>query len=472
MSTIGALLKDLNKRHTEYSEVNDIKAIASLIPEYENLLNHMPNELPILFGLATVKLQCGFNGSAIALFQQALIDHEDTPEVWNNLGSAWMAENKRDKAKECYEKALALRDDADYHNNICTLYINEGVPEKAEKWALSGLEVDSTHPRLHWNYGLALLEQGKWEKGFKQYECGLHSYDRPNRNYGEGIDFWDGTPGQRVVVYGEQGVGDELMYASCIPDLMKDCEVVLDCHDRLLGLFERSFDLKCFPTRKKNTIEWPHGEKPFDARIAIGSLFKHYRSDGNFPKVAYLKPDMEKVKKYRKKFEALGPGPYVGIGWRAGMKKTRNDVRSLKLSWFNPIFEQGGTFISIQYTKDSLDKTERFYHDHGHKIHHWPQAVETGPKEDRYPGMDYDETVALIAALDLVICPNTTAVHLCGAIGQQCWTLTPKACAWRYQLEGEHMPMYGPWVRQFRETDSWQDLIEEVAREYGYLEAA
>jgi len=198
-------------------------------------------------------------------------------------------------------------------------------------------------------------------------------------------------------------------------------------------------------------------------------LFQRYRKHG-FPKERYLTPDPVKVEKYRARLEALGPGPYVGVGWQAGYKKTRQDLRSFKLKQFLPVFEQGGTFISLQYTEGAEDKVKRFKDEHGHEIHHWKDVVESkDPEGEKYTGFDYDETIALIKALDLCILPNTTAVHVCGAIGQLCWTLTPKACAWRYQLEGDLMPMYGPWVLQVREKDNWLETFEAVAKNYEWF---
>ena len=470
MSTLGELFNDIHARHTEYTNQNNLAGIEGLISEYENLLNHAPDEIAFLFALGTVKLQLGMHGSAIALFQQALTINDQVPEILNNLGSAWKGENDNVKAKEYYERALALRDDADYYNNMATLYVNEGNPVECERWARDGLVLSPEHSRIHWNLSLSLLEQGKWAEGFDEYEYGLKSLDRPDRNYE--VPFWDGTPGKKIVVYGEQGMGDEIMWASCLPDVMKDCDVVFDCHDRMIDIFTRSFKVKCYPTRKDNELHWVQKEK-LDAKVAIGSLFKFYRREGEFPKVPYLKADPRKVKKWRKKLEKLGPGPYVGVGWKAGGKKTRHDLRSLKLGWFKPVFEQGGTFVSLQYTADAGGKVKRFEEDSGYKIHHWADTVETGLGDNRFAGLNYDETVSLVGALDLVICPNTTLVHLCGALGKDCWTLTPKACAWRYQLQGSEMPMYGPWVRQFREEGVFSELLEQIAEEYGrYLRKA
>ena len=123
---------------------------------------------------------------------------------------------------------------------------------------------------------------------------------------------------------------------------------------------------------------------------------------------------------------------------------------------FLPLIETGGTFVSLQYTSDAAGKIERFAEDTGHHIHHWPEVVESHDGPDKatrkaYPGNNYDHTAALVTALDLCIIPNTAVAHLCGALGEECWTLTPKAPAWRYGLTGTEMPMYGLWVQQYRE---------------------
>ena len=133
-----------------------------------------------------------------------------------------------------------------------------------------------------------------------------------------------------------------------------------------------------------------------------------------------------------------------------------------------PLLEKDATFISLQYTEDAARKCEQFEKDTGIKIHHWPKTVEAGPNESRYPGYDYSHTLALIQALDLCILPNTTAVHACGAIGHNCWTMTPQKCAWRYQLQGDEMPMYGHWVRQYRQADAvgWEKTVETISKDF------
>jgi tetratricopeptide (TPR) repeat protein len=468
------LLKDaiaiIQERHREAAETNNQQMIHACLLDYKNLLGSSPDDLALLFFTGTCELQLGFNGPAINYFRRCLEIAPETPEIWNNLGSAYKAENLDEKALECWQEALKIREDADYYNNMVTLYINTGSPEKGMEWAEKGLALKPDMARLRWNYSLLLLEQGRWKEGFAEYEYGKASLDRPERNYTNDGDlpWWNGEPGN-VVVYGEQGMGDEVMFASCIPDAMEKADIVFDCHPRMIDIWKRSFGIDCFPTRKGQDVSWARDYR-FDYRCAIGDLFRIFRSDGNFPKTPYLKPDPELVKHYRAKLEATGPGPYIGISWLAGTKSTRTDFRSIKLGHIKELFEVGGTFISLQYTEGAEGKVERFKNDTGYEIHHWKDVVEanTGEMDEqgqsvRATGFNYDHTVALISALDLCILPNTTAVHVCGALGKECWTLTPKEAAWRYQLKGNEMPMYKS-VTQFR--DGIEQVIEAYRERY------
>ena len=470
------VLKQLHHIHLEATNNRDMGAIREVRDRYHAILNQAPDDPNLLFSTATCEMQLGNNGASMAMFHRCLQINPELPEIWNNLGSAYKAENMDEEAEKCWLKALELKEATDYLNNMVTLYVNTGMPEKGMKWAERGLELDPNHARLNWNYSLLLLEQGRWAEGFQHYEYGKESMDRPKRAYSkdpDAIPWWSGEPG-KVVIYGEQGMGDEIMYASAIPDLIERVgakNVIFDCHPRMKSLWKRTFpNIKLYDTRKSNDVSWAKHER-IDYRCAMGELFKIFRSDGVFPKLPYLKADPKLVKKYRKRLAEAGPGPYVGVAWLAGSKGTRTEFRSVKLGHLRPLFECGGTFVSLQYTDGAQGKCDRFYKDSGIKVHHWKEVVEanTGDLDKdgnsiRTIGFNYDHSVALIEALDLVIAPNTTAVHVCGALGKECWSITPKEAAWRYQLSGKHMPMYGDWVTLYRGGAALERITEEYKR--------
>lgn len=458
--TLAELFADAQRKHLEATNARNQGAIREVFEEYNVCLNMAPEEPAIQFALGSCCHQLGFNGLAIALFKRALEHQPDRPEIWNNLGSTYKAEYKHEEAEKHWKRALELRpNNSDYLLNLSTLYINEGRPQDGLAIAEKAVEIDPSNEKAHWNRSLLYLELGRWREGFIGYDAGLISLDRQYRIFdaGDNIPTWQGeklNQNYTIVVYGEQGLGDEIMFASCIPDLIATgAKVIYECHPRLYAVMKRSFPKlhALYPTRKARTIDWTDKHK-IDYKVAIGSLFRWFRSEGQFPRKPYLIPNPDLVSGYKKMLN--GKDPFIGFGWAGGSKKTHGSARSLQLTPMLPVLSQEATFVSLQYTPEADEKIARFERDHGIKIHHWPNIV-------RHE--DYDHTIALIAALDLVIAINTTAVHVCGAIGKHCWTMTPDRCAWRYSQGGDHMVMYGDWVTQFRENGDMKQAIGKAA---------
>jgi hypothetical protein len=103
------------------------------------------------------------------------------------------------------------------------------------------------------NRGMAYLALRRWREGFRDYQANIGK-DKNRREMKYGSEpRWDGKKGLNVVCYGEQGIGDELSFASCIPDLIADCKsVTLEVDKRLAPLFRRSFPTaEVFGTRYK-----------------------------------------------------------------------------------------------------------------------------------------------------------------------------------------------------------------------------
>jgi tetratricopeptide repeat protein len=387
-------------------------------------------------------------------------------EVTNALGTCFKHENKIDEARELFMQAqegIALN--ADIQNNLGTLYINEGKPTKALEHLDLALSIQPNHPQACWNKSLAHLELGEYKQGWAHYDAGFAAKVRMERNYSAvNLPAWDGTPGKTLVVYGEQGIGDEIMFASCLPDLLAcSKQVVFDCHKKLHSLFADSFPgIDIYPTREDEMITWPMVKEgqpryPFDARIAIGSLPKFFRPNlESFPGTPFIKPNVTKEAEWAVRLNKLGPRPKIGIGWIGGHKRTRVEVRSTSLESLLPILQQDADFISLQYT-DCEREIAEFEKKHGIKIHHYKDAV---------AGPNYADAAALVSNLDLVITVCTSVVHLAGAMGVPTWVLTPSRPAWRYRLDLDYMPWYGKTVTLFRQaSDStdWTPVVAEVS---------
>jgi tetratricopeptide (TPR) repeat protein len=376
-------------------------------------------------------------------------------ECLMGIGMCYRYEDDKTEAQACFERGLALAPNhSDLHANIGCMFVNDGRPEGGVRWLTKALEIEPEHPEAKFNLGLLQLEMGQWKEGFANYDEGSHRKNGLGRVYthpdGSTLPMWDGSAGKRVVVYGEQGIGDEIMFASCVPDLKKASElVVLDCHPRLKTLFERSFGVECHGTRKNHEyLEWDVAGYNFNARSPIGSLGRHYRANGEFSGAPYLITGRNKV------VDAL-PGPKIGLAWIGGYKETRATIRSMNLAEMMPILRRGASFVSLQYT-DCRMEIAHAERQCGKRITQFDFISDQKS--------DYDLTAEVVNSLDLVIAINTSAVHLAGALGKECWTLTPDRPAWRYTTtSGEKMPWYGS-VRQFRQGrgEPWANVIERV----------
>lgn len=387
-------------------------------------------------------------------------------ELLNAIGTCHKHENRTAEARKFFEEAQAgVPENPDIQNNLGTLYINEGKPALAMTHLNRALAVEPEHAQAHWNTALAQLEMGNYELGWADYDYGLTAKVRMDRNYTrEPLPFWDGTPDKRLVVYGEQGIGDEILFASCLPDLLKDCpNTVFECHKKLHKLFANSFpDLHIYPTREDEVLTWPllANQTPrynFDAKSPIGSLPRYYRRTlDEFPGTPYLKPTAASELLWSERLATLpGRKPKIGISWMGGHKRTRMEVRSIELEKLLPILSQDADFISLQYTPCE-DELAHFKEKHGITIHHWPEAVYSP---------DYDDTAGLVANLDLVITVCTSVVHLSGSLGVPAWVLTPSRPAWRYRLDLDTLPWYScvALFRQQPDTTDWTPVINDVS---------
>lgn len=420
-----------------------------------NYLNTHYEHVPSLVMAAHISADCKRFGLAQALLKLASKLRPDSSLVWSDLGFCYQEGADDKEGEACFIKALQRNpNNAMALNNLSQLYVNTAQPLKAINCADKAIRLDPKLPDAHYNRGLAQLQLGDWN-GWQGYEYNLGKHKgRKERVYGI-IPRWTGVKGLKLVAYGEQGIGDEISFASCIPDLMKENDVIIECDSRLQGLFSRSFDCKVYGTRYHNSVDWPLKED-IDASVAFGSLPGFYRKkDEDFPGTPYLKADPERRLMMRALLDSLGPKKKVGISWAGGLKETGAARRSMLLYDLMPILRQDATFISLQYR--DAEELVTIEENHGIKVHHWPWIVQA---------KDYDNTAALVAELDLVITVTQAAVHIAGALGTPCWVLVPRAPMWRYRLSGDTMPWYKS-VKLYRQRTEWVHPISEIASDLG-----
>jgi len=363
------------------------------------------------------------------------------------------------EAEAVFKKAIALDPKyVDPYLNIGLNYVVQGKPEKAFPWLEKALSLSPGLPEALFNRGIAKLMNGDWT-GWEDYEAFVgRSPDRKERVYGN-EPRWNGEKGKTIVTYGEQGIGDEIKFSSCIPDLIKDSKkVIIECDRRLKGLFKRSFpEADVYGTRfvtDSPELNWIQNYQ-IDGRAAFSSLPKYYRKKTeDFPGKPFLVADPERRLQWKTLLASISDKKKVGIAWTGGTKATGSNRRRLTLEELLPILSQDFTFVSLEY-RNRDEEIEEFHKKHGIKIHHWQRALDT---------YDYDDTAGLVAELDMVIGVNTSALHLSSSLGVKTLAMIPEWPIWVWGCKGDSVP-WSKDLKIFRQKGSWESVISRVANE-------
>lgn len=379
-----------------------------------------------LTGLGHAYLRLDQDTRAITAYEEALHSLENPSNILLlNLGCAYQHAGNYAGAREVFQKVIT-RSPSDHH----------------ARWYLCQLD----------------LLECRWEQGWANYSARFAAGASPFRP----MPFrrWNGRPSPEdtLLVLADEGLGDEIMFASCTPDLSSRMgHVILECDPRLGRLFQRSFpQVEVIATQRRNQADWLSGCRTPQWQIPSGDLPSFFRNrDEDFPRHSgFLKADPERVTAWTERLDrSIGAGLKVGLSWRGGTDRTRIRARTIQPETWGPILNVPDVhFVNLQYGNYSPELTQ-LEQLHGVRIHDFPEAH-----------VDYDETAALVCSLDLVITVCTAVAHLSGAIGKEVWVLTPHAPGWRYTAGRNSMPWY-PSSRIFRQPapGDWAQTCRELA---------
>ncbi|MCZ7565281.1 MAG: hypothetical protein M5U08_17110 [Burkholderiales bacterium] len=259
-----------------------------------------------------------------------------------------------------------------------------------------------------------------------------------------------------ILVQPEQGVGDEILFASCLPDLIERAgRCVIQCDARLVSLYRHSFPRATVLGSAESPAD-DMSRARLDYHVPIASLPMYLRGTrAEFPRrESYLAGSVRRVAAWRRRLAGLGEGPWVGLSWRGGTARSRGPARSVPLAMLaRALHASGVRWVSLQHDCTEAELAE-IRQAHGVLIHRLPEAL-----------TDLAETAALMGALDLVITIDNTVAQLAGATGRATWAMLPFVPEWRYGVSGDSMPWY-PAARLFRQSapGAWGPVLEAVAR--------
>ena len=448
--------------HNNLGNVYKAKGLlAEAEQSYRRSLEIDPNLVDGISNLGTIYLAAGNPEQAIGFFQRALDITPRYPQAQINMSSALLSMDR-------YQEVVDICSDlVDRSIEFPVVYSNWGRALKGNGDFFDAVDIFDAgvgkfpeDADLHNFRGICLRLIGDLEDGWKGYQWEPYSTDASRVIFDLSVERWHGEPieSRSLLIYGEQGIGDEIMFASCFEELIVQTEkTIIACEPRLKGLFERSFPgativagysfelLQDLIKSHDIDICCPMGDIPVYVRSKISSFKKP---------APYLVPESALVSKWHKRYEEVGAGLKVGISWAGGKDSIQNRHRSIPLMhWIKLLDNANVQFINIQYGDVSGD-LRALEMETGVTVYDW---------SDTNGLTEMDDFSAKISALDLVISIDNSTVHLAGALGVETYVMLPMVPDWRWLLERADSLWYSS-IKLFRQLNVgiWTQVLDEV----------
>ncbi|HUO01374.1 MAG TPA: tetratricopeptide repeat protein [Rhizomicrobium sp.] len=427
--------------------------------------------------LGSVLCDLGRPDEGIEILRTAIYRMPTEAILWNSLGTVLAEAGRADESLIFYQEAIRLQPSfARGYHNLGYAYQHLGMLEDAlANYDLALQHVTDPTEKLEARHSrsICMIGAGRLEDGFREYEIRNNERFRAYTHHMIKAPYWKGEPieGLKLLLVGEQGLGDEFMFANILPDVIRDLgpdgklQVAVD--PRLVPLFQRSFPTAEIGSYEDRTLIDKDGNKalrfvPFadkgnepDMWALMGSALGVYRKSlADFPHKPFLVPDAARVEEFRARLAKL-PGKKVGVCWRSMMLGAKRAKYFSDIEGWAPLLKTPGvSFINLQYG-DCAEELARAADAHGIAIHQM---------EDLNLRDDIDGAAALSAALDLVLSAPTAAAATAASVGTEVWFITAGR-AWP-QLGADEYPWYAKtrvlWPEKFGD---WASLMPRAAAE-------
>ncbi len=418
------------------------------------------------FNLARMLLAAGDAAGAKVHYEQTLAFSPGYAKAYNGLGILYRAQRAYPEACAAFERAIRLDGRLlDAYINLCNTYRDSCNEAAILKVAAEGLAVDSNNAQLHLLQSEAFFTLGHLVDGWREYEWRFVTPQQPVGKPDYPLPVWKGEDlaAKSILIWCEQGVGDEIIFASMIAGVASRAHrCVLQTTPRLLPLFVRSFpNIEVFGGTVPAEIV-----RTLDVQGSMGSLGQWVRpSFRSFPAATdYLKADPARTATLRTKYVGgRERSLLVGLSWRSANVVDGTSIpdaaeKTVGLNQWGAILNVPGvTFVNLQYG-NSGDAIAAARSEFGVDIIDDPDIDSLA---------DLDGFAAQVAAMDIVISSSNTAAHMAGALGVPVWCATPRALGsgrrWYWFGEGRASPWYRC-MTLFRqaETGVWGNVLAEI----------
>ena len=447
-----------NNRGYAFQELGNFN---QALESYNQVILLKPDYAEAFYNKGVIFQELGEFQNSIDSYDQAIKLNPDYPQAFNNRGYALQELGNLNQAIDSYNQAILLKPDyfEAYYNQGTALEDLRKIDEAIISYT-KAIQTKKNDVEARWNLSLLLIMTEDLKNGWKEYEFGKLTDKKYRRSIQIPYTPWKGEKlsGKVILITAEQGIGDEIMFSSCFPDIITQNpkRIVVECDSRISALLENSFQsIQTIKRKNRSQAEWKEDAGSVDYQVSTGSLPKFFRQDmSQFPqKKSFLLPNKALVKKWKNRYALLGDGLKIGISWKGG----NNDLqRSINLQDWTEIFKFKMHFVSLQYG-DCMQEIKQLKKEKNVHIHSW---------NDADPLTDLDNFSAQISALDLVISVDNSTVHFAGAVGTTVYVLLPLLSNYRWMQYRDDSPWY-PTMKLFRQMshNNWNNVFYDIEKE-------
>ena len=438
----GTALKQLNREADALASCDEALKINPALAEAHN------SKGLILAGMDQPE-------AALACYDRATELKPDYTDAYNSKGITLAGLGQFQAALACYDRAIELRADyAEAYTNKGLTLADLGHDDAAMTCYQQAIARQPEYIDVHWNQSLLLLKNGHYADGWFKFEYRWQVKEFNSKRVETKKPLWRGQPSnQPLLLWAEQGVGDQILYASILPEIAAFPQkkyVALD--KRLIPLFARSM-----PGFEFVDLVHVSDALDFAEHLPIGSLPRYFRkSRESFDAAHYpfLIADPARSVALREKTHHTGKLT-CGISWSSN-RKDIGSHKSISLEqMLLPLASDQLSFVNLQYGDTTVERND-LQARHG-------IVVQNVDEMDNFN--DIDGLAALVQACDVVITTSNTTAHLAGALGKATLLLLPlgRSRLWYWEEQEGKNPWY-PSIKMFTQAKpgQWQQPLELI----------
>ena len=419
--------------------IADFDHAISLNPIYAEAYNYRGNAL----------LALGDISEAIKSFDESIALNGGSPAAFLNRGNALLQRGFFDLAIASYDRAIALQPHYPMaYSNRSAAFKNMHMLRESLISSDQAIEQDPNYIDAQWNKSLTLLLAGDLKSGFRGYLVRWQTdLFKPVLRHMEQTLWLGDEPicGKRLFVHNEQGLGDSLQFCRFVTQAAQaGAKVIYEVEPTLFDLMKTLDGVDVLLRQGDSLPTFDFYCPVMSLPVALGTALE------NLPtKVPYLQADTRKCAQWARRLKPRHGGLRVGLVWSGSPTHKADSQRSMGLTELMQALPPQMSYVSLQKELRDADQSA---------LALWPQIQHFGREI-----VDFSDTAALCALMDIVISVDTSVAHLAGSLGIRTWVLLPHFPDWRWMLERNDSPWY-PTMRLFRQKTAgdWAPVMASI----------